>query len=110
MHQIPGGDETVYSLNQPARLIDPLEQCMRDRLEPGRTGWSSATHLGHDLERLFGVRAPVAAIERALRELGRHRRIQLLLDDAGTLWYRIRPEESSLNVRSPGDEGHDSGR
>ncbi len=103
MHTTGGHEETVYSLNHPARLVDPLERCMLDRLRPGRSGWSSATHLGHDLERLFGVRAPVPAIERALRELGRHRRIQLLLDDAGTLWYRIRPEGSPLSRQSPGE-------
>lgn len=85
------GTETAYSLHQAGRLIDALEQCMLDRLRPGRSGWSAAVHLGRDLERFFGVRAPVSAIERALRELGKHRRIQLRLDDAGTLWYRIRP-------------------
>ncbi len=65
---------------------------MLDRLRPGRSGWSAAVHLGHDLERFFGVRAPISSIERALRELGKYRRIQLRLDDAGTLWYRIRPD------------------
>ena len=103
MHASAGAEETVYSLNHPARLVDPLEKCMLDRLRPGRSGWSSSTHLGHDLERLFGVRAPVPAIERALRELGRHRRIQLLLDDAGTLWYRIRPDSTPVCRRRPGD-------
>lgn len=104
MHEITGAEETTYSLNQPARLLDPLEKCMLGRLEPGRSGWSSSTHLGHDLERLFGVRAPIASIERALRELGRRRRIQLLLDDAGTLWYRIRPDSAPICRRLPGED------
>lgn len=82
--------ENAYTLGLTGRLLDPLEQCLLHRLAPGRSGWSSATHLGHDLQRLFGVRPPVTAIERAMHELGKRRRIQLLLDDAGTLWYRIR--------------------
>ena len=96
-------EETVYSLNHPARLLEPLERCMEARLAPGRSGWSSAGHLASDLTRLFGVRAPVQAIERALREIGRYRRVQLLLDDAGTLWYRIRPEGAPLSIRTPDD-------
>ena len=54
--------ETTYSLHQPWRLLDALEQCMLDRLRPDRSGWSASVHLGHDLERFFGVRAPVSAI------------------------------------------------
>lgn len=83
-------EETAYTLHQPGRLLDVLEACMADRLRPGRSGWSAAVYLGRDLERHFGVRAPVAAIERALRELGRRKRVQLKLDDLRVLWYRLR--------------------
>jgi len=86
--------ETARSLNHPARLVEPLERCMQARLAPGRSGWSSAAHLQLDLERALGVRAPIAAVVRALRELGRRRNVRLLLDDAGTLWYRVRPDDA----------------
>jgi len=86
------GTETAYTLQQPGRLLDVLEAAMADRLRPGRSGWSAAVHLGHDLERHFGVRAPVPVIERALQQLGKHKRIQRMVDDTGTLWYRLRPD------------------
>ena len=65
---------------------------MADRLRPGRSGWSAAVHLARDLERFFGVRAPVPVIERALREMGKRKRVQLKVDDAGIVWYRLRVE------------------
>ena len=86
-----GPTETAYTLHQAWRLLDALEQCMLDRLRPGRSGWSAAVHLGHDLERFFGVRAPVSAIERALGELGKYRGARLRLDGTGALGSRIRP-------------------
>lgn len=82
--------ETTYTLQQPGRLIDALESCMADRLRPGRSGWSAAVHLGRDLERFYGVRAPAPVIERALRDLCKHRRVQRKVDEAGVLWYRLR--------------------
>jgi hypothetical protein len=82
--------ETAYTLHQPGRLVDALESCMADRLRPGRSGWSAAEHLGRDLERFYGVRAPTAVIERALRDLSKHRRVQRKVDTAGVLWYRLR--------------------
>lgn len=65
---------------------------MAARIRPGRSGWSSSVHLCSDLERHFGVRAPLPAIERALREIGKRKRVQLRLDDDGVLWYRLRPD------------------
>lgn len=85
-------EETAYSLNQPGRILHVLERCMADRLEPGphaRSGWSSAIHLGNDLERFFGIRASIPVIERALRDMCKRRRAQMMLDDSGTLWYRL---------------------
>ena len=85
-------EETAYSLNQPGRILDVLEQCMADRLDPGphgRSGWSSAPYLGNDLERHFGIRAPMPVIERALRDMCKRRHVQMMLDDAGVLWYRL---------------------
>lgn len=82
--------ETTYALQQAGRLVDALERCMSDRIRPGRSGWSAAEHLGHDLERFYGVRAPAAVIERALRDLSKHRRVQRKVDTAGVLWYRLR--------------------
>lgn len=81
--------ETAFTLNQPGRLIAILEDCMARRIRPDRSGWSAARHLGMDLERHFGVRAPQAAIDRALRTLARRRRLRLKVDGAGVLWYRI---------------------
>lgn len=85
-----GASETTYSLHQPGRLVDALEKCMADRIRPGRSGWSAAEHLGNDLERFYGLRAPTPVIERALRDLSKHRRVQRKVDSAGVLWYRLR--------------------
>lgn len=85
-------EETAYSLNQPGRILGDLDRCMAARLDPGphgRSGWSAAHHLALDLERYYGIRAPIAVIERALREMCKRRRAQMMLDDAGTLWYRL---------------------
>ncbi len=81
--------ENVVTLSQPGRLIAVLEECMEKRLRPTRSGWSAAYHLGRDLERHFGVRAPAAAIDRALRSLARRRRVVLKSDADGVLWYRL---------------------
>ncbi|MGD9571002.1 MAG: hypothetical protein AB7V62_03835 [Thermoleophilia bacterium] len=81
--------ENVVTLSQPGRLIAVLEECMEQRLRPHRSGWSAAHHLGRDLERHFGVRAPSPAIERALRSLARRRRVRLKADAEGVLWYRL---------------------
>jgi hypothetical protein len=81
--------ETAYTLSQPGRLIGVLEECMARRLRPHRSGWSAAHHLGRDLERHFGVRAPADAIDRALRTLARRRRLGLKVDSDGVLWYRL---------------------
>jgi hypothetical protein len=88
--QQPG--ESAVTLTQPGRVLEVLEKCMADRLDPGmhgRSGWSSAKHLGNDLERHFGVRAPMPVIERALRDMCKHKRAQMILDDAGVVWYRL---------------------
>jgi hypothetical protein len=89
-HQSPSVEETGYTLSQAGRLIDVLEQCLAARLTPRRSGWSTATHLGWDLERHFGVRAPIGAIERAMRTLVKRRVVRLSADDAGLVWYRLR--------------------
>lgn len=81
--------ETSFTLSQPGRLIGVLEACMAKRLRPDRSGWSAAHHLGRDLERHFGVRAPAPSIDRALRTLSRRRRVRLKVDDEGVLWYRL---------------------
>jgi hypothetical protein len=81
--------ETPFTLSQPGRLIAVLEECMARRIRPDRSGWSAARHLGMDLERHFGVRAPQSAIERALRTLARRHRLRLKVDAGGILWYRI---------------------
>ena len=68
---------------------------MAARLDPGvhgRSGWSAAVHLAADIERHFGVRAPQAVLERALLDMCKHRRVQMMLDDAGTVWYRLTVE------------------
>ncbi|MGE0026807.1 MAG: hypothetical protein AB7O78_13405 [Thermoleophilia bacterium] len=85
-------EETGYTLSQAGRLIDVLEACMAARLAPHRSGWSTAAHLGRDLERHFGVRAPVEAIERAMRALVKRRIVRLTTDAAGAVWYRLREE------------------
>ncbi len=81
--------ENVVTLSQPGRLVGVLEECMEQRLRPNRSGWSAAHHLGLDLERHFGVRAPATAIERALRALQRRHRVRLKSDAQGVLWYRL---------------------
>jgi hypothetical protein len=86
----PSAEETGYTLSQAGRLIDALEECMAARLTPRRSGWSTATHLGRDLERHFGVRAPVEAIERAMKVLVKRRVVRLTSDDSGIVWYRLR--------------------
>lgn len=92
MAEASRGAETTYTLSQPGRLIDVLELCMADRLRPYRSGWSAPVHLGRDLERYFGVRAPVPAIERALRVLAKRKRVRLKVDENGTLWYHLRED------------------
>jgi hypothetical protein len=82
-------EENGYTLNQAGRLIDVLEKCMFARLTPRRSGWSTATHLGWDLERHYGVRAPRPAIEKAMRALVRRRVARMTTDDSGLTWYRI---------------------
>ncbi len=84
-----GTDENALTLSQPGRLIAVLETCMEGRLRPDRSGWSASRHLGADLERHFGVRAPQAAIDRALRTLSRRGRVRLRSDGDGVLWYRL---------------------
>ena len=83
-------EETGYTLSQAGRLVQVLEECMAARLTPQRSGWSTAMHLGRDLERHFGVRAPVQAIERAMRTLVKRRVVRLTADASGTVWYRLR--------------------
>jgi hypothetical protein len=84
--------ENHYTLSQPGRLLEALEECMARRLTPQRSGWSASNHLGLDLERFYGVRAPAYAIERALRVLSKRGRVRLNADDAGVIWYRLREE------------------
>lgn len=84
--------ENHYTLSQPGRLIDALEECMARRLTPQRSGWSASNHLGRDLERFYGVRAPAHAIERALRVLCRRGRVRLRADDTGVIWFRLRQD------------------
>jgi hypothetical protein len=84
--------ENHYTLSQPGRLLDALEECMARRLTPHRPGWSASNHLGRDLERFYGVRAPAQAIERALRVLSKRGRLRLRADDAGVIWYRLRED------------------
>ena len=86
----PNAEETGYTLSQAGRLVQVLEDCMAARLTPQRSGWSTASHLGRDLERHFGVRAPVPAIERAMRTLVKRRVVRLSADASGTVWYRLR--------------------
>lgn len=86
----PNAAETGYTLSQAGRLVQVLEECMAARLTPQRSGWSTAAHLGRDLERHFGVRAPVEAIERAMRTLVKRRVVRLTADASGTVWYRLR--------------------
>ncbi|HMO00234.1 MAG TPA: hypothetical protein PKD59_12535 [Miltoncostaeaceae bacterium] len=88
----PSAEESGYTLSQAGRLIDVLEACMAARLAPHRSGWSTATHLGRDLERHFRVRAPIEAIERAMRALVKRRVVRLTADDAGNVWYRLRED------------------
>lgn len=90
METAPAADESAYTLSTPGRLVDVLQQAMLARLSPRRSGWSTATHLGTDLERHFGVRAPIPAVERALRVLLRRKVVRVTADDAGVIWYRIR--------------------
>ncbi len=88
----PPATENAYTLQHAGRLLDALEACMADRLCPGRSGWSAASHLARDLERFFGVRAPAPVIDRALRDMGKHRRVQRKVDANGVLWYRLRSD------------------
>lgn len=82
-------DETPHTLARPGRLLEVLEDCMAARLTPRRSGWSAAHHLGMDLERHFGVRAPLPAIEAALRILVRRGRVRVWADAGGRRWYRL---------------------
>ena len=90
MQGSPSVDENGYTLSQAGRLIAVLEACMAARLTPQRSGWSTATHLGWDLERHFGVKAPIQAIERAMKTLVKRRVVRLTADDSGVVWYRLR--------------------
>jgi hypothetical protein len=81
--------ENVVTLSQPGRVIDVLGRCIVMRVGEGRSGWSAADHLGSDLERFYGVRAPMATIEHALRILQRRRQVRLRVDDGGTVWYHL---------------------
>ena len=90
VHRSSSVDENGYTLSQAGRLIEVLEECMAARLTPQRSGWSTATHLGWDLERHFGVKAPVGAIERAMKALVKRRVVRLTADDTGVVWYRLR--------------------
>ena len=60
MQRPPSAEETGYTLSQAGR------------------------------ERHFGVRAPVEAIERAMRVLVKRRVVRLTSDDSGIVWYRLR--------------------
>jgi len=62
---------------------------MAARLTPRRSGWSAAAHLARDLERHFGVRAPLPAVEGALRIMVRRGRVRVWADGAGRRWYRL---------------------
>jgi hypothetical protein len=89
----PERPETAVSLSRPGRIVEQLERCMASRLTPGRSGWSASAHLGRDLERFFGVRAPLPSIESALRVLARRGRVRLRADPDGRLWYRLVTDE-----------------
>ena len=93
MTEASQGAQTSYTLSQPGRLLEVLELCLADRLRADRSGWSAPASLGRDLERHFGVHAPVTTIERALRVLAKRKRVRLMVDDTGTLWYRLRDDE-----------------
>lgn len=90
MPDTPPPSETAYTLLQPGRILDAIERCMADRLTPHRSGWSTAHHLSRDLERLYGLHAPMATVARALRELDRRKLVQLKAGDDHILWYRLR--------------------
>jgi hypothetical protein len=81
------GTETVVTLNSPGRVLAVLESCIRDRIAPGRSGWSSGGHLSRDLERFYRVHVPRASLDRALRELVRRGCIRQHSDADGLLWY-----------------------
>lgn len=78
-------------LDDPAAILGPLEHCMLHCLRASPTGWSSTAHLATDLQRFFGLEVTARAIGRAVRELGATRSIHIVVDDTGTVWYRIRP-------------------
>ena len=82
-------EETAHTLGRPGRLVDELADCMAARLGPRRSGWSAASHLALDLERRFGVRAPLPAVETALRTLVRRGRVRVWADAGGRCWYRL---------------------
>lgn len=81
---------SLIELNRPGMLIPVIERAMAARINPRRSGWSAAHHLGRDLRRHFGVSAPPEAIEAALRVLSQRRRVHLKSDERGVLWYRLR--------------------
>jgi hypothetical protein len=66
-----------------------LEEAMAARLTPRRSGWSASAHLAMDLERHFGLRAPLPAIEAALRILVKRGRVRVWADAGGRCWYRL---------------------
>jgi hypothetical protein len=78
----------VITLSHPGRILDVVMRCVAARIAPGRSGWSTRGHLGHDLHRHYGVHVPDPALERALRTLVSRRRVIQRSDAAGTLWYR----------------------
>ncbi|MEW6581612.1 MAG: hypothetical protein AB1416_02475 [Actinomycetota bacterium] len=80
----------IVELSEPGRVVIAVERCMRKRIAPRRSGWSTCAHLGRDLERDFGVRVPEAALERALMTLVRRHRVGMKTDERGVLWFRVR--------------------
>lgn len=85
----PSATETVVTLNSPGRVLAVLETCIRERIAPGRSGWSSAGHLSRDLERFYRVHVPQTSLDRALRELVRRGCIRQHSDRGGVLWYHL---------------------
>lgn len=85
-------DETVVTLSQPGRVLAVVEACIRERVAPGRSGWSAGHHLARDLERFYRVRVPRSALDRALRELVKRRRVRQHADAHGQLWYHAADE------------------
>jgi hypothetical protein len=77
----------VLDFNEPGRLVPHVNEALRARPGQGRSGWSRASHLRRDVERVIGRTVPRQAIDTALAMLISRGLARSWAAPDGLLWF-----------------------